>query len=74
MIARLAIATLLVVVACDSTPTPVACTDVPDGGCPQDNGAHERMHLDIRRELEAGRIGRDQPAFDHVRDSPVQTA
>jgi len=33
-------------------------------GCPQDNGAHERMHLDIRRELEAGRIGRDQPAFD----------
>jgi putative transposase len=33
-------------------------------GCPQDNGAHERMHLDIRRELEAGRIGRDQAAFD----------
>ncbi len=33
-------------------------------GCPQDNGAHERMHLDIRRELEAGRIGRDQSAFD----------
>ena len=33
-------------------------------GCPQDNGAHERMHKDIRRELEAGRIGRDQPAFD----------
>lgn len=33
-------------------------------GCPQDNGAHERMHLDIRRELEAGRIGRDQDAFD----------
>ena len=26
-------------------------------GCPQDNGAHERMHLDIRRELESGRIG-----------------
>jgi transposase InsO family protein len=33
-------------------------------GCPQDNGAHERMHLDIRRELEAGRMGRDQAAFD----------
>jgi transposase InsO family protein len=36
-------------------------------GCPQDNGAHERMHLDIRRELEAGRIGRDQAAFDQWR-------
>jgi transposase InsO family protein len=33
-------------------------------GCPQDNGAHERMHLDIRRELQSGRIGRDQAAFD----------
>lgn len=33
-------------------------------GCPQDNGAHERMHLDVRDELEAGRIGRDQAAFD----------
>lgn len=33
-------------------------------GCPQDNGAHERMHLDVRRELQAGRIGRDQDAFD----------
>ncbi|WP_367872746.1 helix-turn-helix domain-containing protein [Luteolibacter sp. Populi] len=33
-------------------------------GCPQDNGAHERMHLDISRELQAGRIGRDQAAFD----------
>ncbi len=33
-------------------------------GCPQDNGAHERMHLDIRRELQNGRIGRDQDAFD----------
>jgi transposase InsO family protein len=33
-------------------------------GCPQDNGAHERMHLDIRKELQAGRIGRDQEAFD----------
>lgn len=33
-------------------------------GCPQDNGAHERMHLDVRRELQAGRIGRTQEAFD----------
>jgi transposase InsO family protein len=33
-------------------------------GCPQDNGAHERMHLDVRRELQAGRVGRDQAAFD----------
>jgi putative transposase len=37
-------------------------------GCPQDNGAHERMHLDIRRELQSGRIGRDQAAFDMWRD------
>src|SRR5690606_18824360 len=33
-------------------------------GHPQDNGAHERMHRDVRRELQAGRIGRDQAAFD----------
>ena len=33
-------------------------------GCPQDNGAHERLHLDVRRELQSGRIGRDQDAFD----------
>jgi putative transposase len=33
-------------------------------GCPQDNGAHERMHKDIRRELQSSRIGRDQDAFD----------
>ena len=25
---------------------------------PQDNGAHERMHLDIKRELQAGHLGR----------------
>ncbi len=37
-------------------------------GHPQDNGAHERMHLDIRNELEAGRIGRDQEAFDLWRE------
>lgn len=33
-------------------------------GCPQDNGAHERMHLDIRNEIQAGRAGQDQEAFD----------
>ena len=37
-------------------------------GCPQDNNAHERMRLDIRRELQGGRIGRDQAAFDLWRD------
>jgi transposase InsO family protein len=37
-------------------------------GCPQDNGAHERMHRDIRRELEGGRVGRDQSAFDLWRE------
>ena len=36
-------------------------------GCPQDNGAHERMHLDVRNELESGKIGRDQAAFDEWR-------
>jgi len=35
---------------------------------PQDNGAHERMHLDISREIEA--MGRsDQAALDLWRDS-----
>ncbi len=37
-------------------------------GRPQDNGAHERMHKDIRRELESGRLGRDQQAFDLWRE------
>jgi len=37
-------------------------------GCPQDNGAHERMHLDIRREVQGGRVGRDQAAFDVWRE------
>jgi transposase InsO family protein len=37
-------------------------------GHPQDNGAHERMHLDIRNELESGRMGRDQDAFDQWRE------
>jgi hypothetical protein len=33
-------------------------------GCPQDNGAHERMHLDILRELQNAKVGKDQDAFD----------
>lgn len=33
-------------------------------GCPQDNGGHERMHLDIFRELERNRSGMDQASFD----------
>jgi len=37
-------------------------------GCPQDNGAHEGMHLDIRGELESGRVGREQAAFDLWRE------
>lgn len=36
-------------------------------GCPQDNGAHERMHLDVKRELQAGRIGRGNEAFEQWR-------
>lgn len=36
-------------------------------GCPQDNGAHERMHLDVRRELQAGRIGASEAAFEQWR-------
>ena len=33
-------------------------------GCPQDNGGHERMHLDVYRELEKGRAVSEQEAFD----------
>jgi transposase InsO family protein len=33
-------------------------------GCPQDNGAHERLHLDIARELEAARLGEEQAVLD----------
>jgi hypothetical protein len=29
----------VVTAACDSVPDPAACLDVPDGGCPDDNGA-----------------------------------
>ncbi len=37
-------------------------------GKPQDNGAHERMHGDIFRELEREGVGRDQDAFDIWRE------
>lgn len=33
-------------------------------GCPQDNGAHERMHRDIARELEGAPYEERQAAFD----------
>lgn len=33
-------------------------------GCPQDNGAHERMHLDIRRELQGTAYEGRQAALD----------
>lgn len=33
-------------------------------GCPQDNPAHERFHLDIARELEKARLGEEQASLD----------
>lgn len=33
-------------------------------GCPQDNGGHERMHLDIWKELQKEGIGYEQSSFD----------
>ena len=36
-------------------------------GCPQDNGGHERLHLDIGRELEAHRLGADQNELEQWR-------
>lgn len=33
-------------------------------GCPQDNGAHERLHRDIANELEGVQHAERQPAFD----------
>ena len=37
-------------------------------GRPQDNGAHERLHLDIYKELECKRAGGEQEAFDIWRE------
>jgi len=36
-------------------------------GHPQDNGAHERLHRDISRELETARLGEDQAVLDEWR-------
>ena len=36
-------------------------------GCPQDNGAHERLHLDVSRELEASRRGEYQSELEEWR-------
>lgn len=38
-------------------------------GCPQDNPAHERLHLDMSRELEKPRLGEDQAALEEWRRS-----
>lgn len=36
-------------------------------GCPQDNGAHERLHLDIQRELRGRNVPDPQASFDEWR-------
>ena len=36
-------------------------------GCPQDNGAHERLHLDIERELRGLEVAEQQAGFDNWR-------
>lgn len=36
-------------------------------GCPQDNGGHERLHLDISREIEGQNLAENQAAFDEWR-------
>jgi putative transposase len=36
-------------------------------GCPQDNGGHERLHLDIHLELEKERLGEQQAHLDEWR-------
>jgi putative transposase len=38
-------------------------------GCPQDNGAHERLHLDISREVESRRLGEAQATLDEWRQT-----
>ncbi len=38
-------------------------------GCPQDNGAHERLHLDIRRELQSPQVAIGQALLDEWRQS-----
>ncbi len=36
-------------------------------GCPQDNGGHERLHLDIQRELRGRHVPDQQASFDEWR-------
>lgn len=36
-------------------------------GCPQDNGGHERLHLDIERELRGAKLEEQQAGFDEWR-------
>ena len=38
-------------------------------GCPKDNGGHERLHLDIARELERARLGEEQAVLDAWRET-----
>jgi putative transposase len=38
-------------------------------GCPQDNGGHERLHLDIHLELERQRLGEQQAQLDEWRQT-----
>jgi len=36
-------------------------------GCPQDNGGHERLHLDVERELRGCSVSEQQAGFDEWR-------
>ena len=36
-------------------------------GCPQDNGGHERLHLDVERELRGADLAEQQAGFDEWR-------
>lgn len=38
-------------------------------GCPQDNGGHERLHLDVERELREANLAEQQAGFDEWRAS-----
>ena len=38
-------------------------------GCPQDNGGHERLHLDVERELRSQKVDDHQAGFDEWRRS-----
>ena len=38
-------------------------------GCPQDNGGHERLHLDIAKELERARLGEEPAVLDTWRET-----